>query len=217
MPSLPARPSTTRLAALLLIVGCGGNTLGDAPGPTVHTHPDATVDDARVSKTACIPGQSVACVGAAAYGPCDCPDGGSLQGDGGPLPDGYAPIPASLGRDGYNAIWAVNPAMVPTVRYIMRPLFSIPDCNVVPPYGDSYAAIFSPATAGPSGTFPACSQPNPGHSDCYEPQIYNDINEQFESVHGGQLVLSAFDSDGIATGTMDTAEGIVPLIVKNCP
>jgi hypothetical protein len=36
-------------------------------------------------------------------------------------------------------------------------------------------------------------------------------------VPGGNYVLSAFNADGIATGQMNTDEGIVPLVVKNCP
>jgi len=36
-------------------------------------------------------------------------------------------------------------------------------------------------------------------------------------VPAGMYTLSAFDSTGIAKGQMDTTEGIVPLVVKNCP
>ncbi len=38
----------------------------------------------------------------------------------------------------------------------------------------------------------------------------------FESVPGGMYTLSPFNAEGIATGQMNTTEGIVPLTVKNC-
>jgi len=113
----------------------------------------------------CIPGQSIACGGpfgcsssqvcndaGSGYGSCDCPDASGLPNDAGELPDGYAPIPPSLGRQGYNAIWAVNPFNTPSQGWIFRPLFATPDCAAVPPYGDSYVALFKPTSAGPSGT-----------------------------------------------------------------
>ncbi len=181
---------------------------------------------------ACIPGQSIACGGpngcasyqvcdgaGNAYGPCECPDAATLVGDAGPLPDGYAPIPASLGDQGYNAIWAVDPDEVPSVTWLFRPLFTAPDCRVVPPYGESYAVAFQPMTAGPTGTFPACTQSG-GHgaTPCYEPEILIEGGSySWEQVPGGQLTLSDFDANGIATGMMNTTEGIVPLVVKKCP
>jgi hypothetical protein len=36
-------------------------------------------------------------------------------------------------------------------------------------------------------------------------------------VPGGNYTLSAFNGDGVASGRMDTTEGIVPLVVKKCP
>jgi hypothetical protein len=152
------------------------------------------------------------------YGPCDCPDAASSLGDAGKLPDGYAPLPPLVGNQGYNAIWAVNPAEVPPVLSIMLPLFSAPDCSVLPPYGQFYGVFFNPSSAGPSGTFPACP-PSGGPTPCYEPQQYtrDDGISDWENVPGGKLVLSAFNGEGIATGTMNTAEGIVPLTVKKCP
>jgi hypothetical protein len=179
----------------------------------------------------CIPGQSIACGGpygcpsnqvcndaGNAYGPCDCPDASSYLNDAGELPDGYAPIPPSLGHQGYNAIWAVNPLDTPSQGWIFRPFFSPPDCAAVPPFGDAYAAIFSPITAGPTGTFPSCSQPGGGPMPCYETQIYTYAtgDNSFQTVPGGKLTLSSFNSDGIATGQMDTPQGIIPLIVKAC-
>jgi hypothetical protein len=179
----------------------------------------------------CIPGQSIACSGpygcpsyqvcddaGSAYGPCDCPDGAAVATDAGELPDGYAPIPATIGNQGYSAIWAVNPDWSPSQGWIFRPLFSAPDCSVVPPYGEAYAAIFTPTSAGPSGTYPVCAIGSQGPTPCYETQLYDSTGQSsFEAVPDGILVLSDFNGDGIATGQMDTAEGIVPLIVKKCP
>jgi hypothetical protein len=41
-------------------------------------------------------------------------------------------------------------------------------------------------------------------------------NQIFEGGSGLTYTVSAFDSNGIATGQMDTMEGIVPLVIKNC-
>jgi hypothetical protein len=85
-----------------------------------------------------------------AYGPCDCPEGGgAYEGDGG-LPDGYAPLPPPVGDQGYNALWSAS------AQTIYLPLFSAPDWRIVPPYGDYYAVVFQPASAGPAGVFAAC-------------------------------------------------------------
>ena len=64
-----------------------------------------------------------------------------------------------------------------------------------------------------------CSQSGGGPKPCYEPEVYTyDTGaSEFQAVPGGHLVLSAFNCDGIATGQMDTLQGIVPLVVKNCP
>jgi hypothetical protein len=43
------------------------------------------------------------------------------------------------------------------------------------------------------------------------PNIYD-----FNPVPGETYTLSPFDANGIATGQMNTTEGIVPLVVKNC-
>ncbi|MGO8999285.1 MAG: hypothetical protein ACLQVI_38660 [Polyangiaceae bacterium] len=178
----------------------------------------------------CIPGQSIACGGAYGcasfqvcdesgngYGPCDCPEGGTFNFDDGGVPDGYAPLPPPVGDQGYNAIWVVSGALYPLNAAIFLPLYSAPNCGVVPPYGESYAVAFQPADAGPSGTFPACSQTSTGPTPCYEPEpfVFAGIGN-FENVPGGILTLSTFNADGIATGQMNTTEGIVPLVVKNC-
>lgn len=179
----------------------------------------------------CVPGQSIACGGpygcasfqvcdesGSAYGPCDCPEGGTPAYDDGEAPDGYAPLPPPVGDQGYNALWISSSAISPLTRAIFLPLFSAPDCSVVPPYGQSYVVTFTPATSGPSGTFPACPQDSVGGPmPCYQPEvtIYPSITD-FETVPGGSYTLSAFNADGIATGQMNTNEGIVPLVVKNC-
>jgi hypothetical protein len=181
----------------------------------------------------CIPGQSIACSGpygcpsyqvcnasGSAYELCACPDGGFLAGDGGELPDGYAPLPPPVGDQGYNAIWAsALDQNVPqgVTQAIFLPLFSAPDCTVVPPYGDAYLVVFQPGGAGPTGTFSACSPMPPGPTPCYSPEIFDTPGvADFESVPGGALTLSPFNAAGIATGQMNTTEGIVPLVVKNC-
>ena len=222
LPALLLRFSAGILALGTLLVACGGTTISKAP-----------VDDSGATKTACVPGQSVACVGpggcatnqvcnpeGSAFGPCDCPDAATFVNDAGELPDGYAPIPTSLGTQGYNAIWAVNPLSLPSQGWIFRPLFSVPDCAAVPPYGDSYVALFAPTSAGPSGTFPVCSQSGTGGPmPCYDSQVYTYAtgDSSYQVVPGGKLVVSDFNGDGIATGYMDTIQGIVPLVVKNCP
>jgi hypothetical protein len=156
-----------------------------------------------------------------AYGSCECTDAASVHEDAGSLPDGYAPIPPSMGDQGYNAIWAsasdlnVGPGVS---RVIYVPLFSAPDCRVVPPYGQSYIVAIRNAGADPSGTFPACSQTTSGTTPCYEPELlYSPAEMSFETVPGGSLSLSPFDSEEVASGLMNTTQGIVPLTVKDCP
>jgi hypothetical protein len=179
----------------------------------------------------CVPGESIACGGpyacasfqvceasGEAYGPCDCPEGGAPTYDDGGLPDGYAPLPPPVGDQGYNAIWISSNLISPNSQAIFLPLYSAPDCNVVPPYGESYAVMFfDPVTGGPSGTFPACPVNSLPTTTCYSPEpfLYPGIGD-FEIVPGGMYTLSAFNADGIATGQMNTTEGIVPLVVKNC-
>jgi hypothetical protein len=64
-----------------------------------------------------------------------------------------------------------------------------------------------------------CAQSGGGPSPCYQTQVYTYAtgDSSYQSVPDGKLVLSAFNSEGIATGQMDTAQGIVPLTVKKCP
>jgi hypothetical protein len=180
----------------------------------------------------CVPGQSIACGGpygcasfqvcnesGTGYAPCDCPEGGTFDYEDGGLPDGYAPLPPPVGDQGYNAIWVATyqwpgPPAVP-VGGLFLPLFSAPGCSIVPPYGECYAVQFE--GTGPVGSFPACSQTSAGPTPCYEPTlILWEGATDFESVAGGIYTLSAFNAAGIATGQMNTAEGIVPLVVKNC-
>ena len=176
----------------------------------------------------CIPGQSIECAGPLGclsyqacnsagdgYDPCLCPDGGGYDyGDGG-LPDGYAPLPPTIGNQGYNAIWAPYPGGGQQPA-IYRPLFSAPDCAIVPPYGAFYYVDFEPQTAGPNGTFPSCTGfMNSGPTPCYLP-AYGEGFGIFEGGEGFTYTLSSFDSNGIATGQMNTVQGIVPLVVKNC-
>ena len=54
---------------------------------------------------------------------------------------------------------------------------------------------------------------------CYDSQVYTYAtgDSSYQVVPGGKLVVSDFNGDGIATGYMDTIQGIVPLVVKNCP
>jgi hypothetical protein len=86
-----------------------------------------------------------------------------------------------------------------------------------PPYGDFYFAIFEPATAGPEGTFPSCTGYTASSSGpCYAPGLEGEFGNPFEGGPGLSYALSAFDANGIATGQMDTLQGIVPLVVKNC-
>jgi hypothetical protein len=158
----------------------------------------------------CVPGQSIACGGpfgcasyqvcngtGNGYSPCDCPDAFSYLDDAGAIPDGYAPLPPPVGNQPYNAIWS------PVDWTIYLPLFSAPDCTVIPPYGDSYWVEFRPegasGGAGPSGTFPICSFNTP---PCYGPQI-NGANG-WDGVDGDMYTLTAFGGDGLATGHMDT-------------
>ena len=178
----------------------------------------------------CVPGQSIACGGpsgcisfqvcnetGSGYGPCDCPEGGTLSHyeDGG-LPDGYAALPPPVGDQGYNAIWVAWTQAPVFTQAILLPLFSAPDCNAVqPPYGETYAVGFQPGTVGPSGTFPACSAAIT--EGCYQPYlVFSEGFTQVNNATGGVYTLSSFNADGIATGQMNTAEGIVPLVVKNC-
>jgi hypothetical protein len=103
---------------------------------------------------------------------------------------------------------------------IYLPLFSAPDCAVVPPYGEYYFVVFEPSTTGPSGTFPSCPGLYMGGSPpCYGPTRTSAARGQ-DYVGGGtgfSYTLSAFDTNGIATGQMSTTDGLVPLVVKNCP
>jgi hypothetical protein len=102
-------------------------------------------------------------------------------------------------------------------RVLFIPLFSAPDCNVLLPYGGAYSVTFQPNSAGPSGTFPACSQSGTNPTACYQPQPFTIPGfSDPENVPRGMYTLSSFDSDGIATGQMNTSEGIVPLVVKSC-
>jgi hypothetical protein len=172
----------------------------------------------------CVPGQSIACAGpygcpsfqvcnasGSAYGPCDCPDAATLYGADAE-PDGYAPLPPPVGAQGYNAIWSAG------AHTVFLPLFSAPSCQVVPPYGEYYGAVFQPSGVGPTGTFPYCNVYGGGPMPCYvvELQVMSGGIDD-ESLPGGTYNLSAFNADGIATGQMNTTEGIVPLVVKNCP
>jgi hypothetical protein len=210
--------------------GCISSQVCDAEG---NAYGSCVCSGDGGTRLLCVPGQSIACGGphgctsyqvcngtGSGYEPCACPDGGALVGDGGELPDGYAPLPPPVGDQGYNAIWAsASDINVPpgVTQAIFLPLFSAPACNVVPPYGDAYLVAFQAGGAGPTGTFPACSQTSPPSTPCYSPEILIQAGiMDFESVPGGTLTLSPFNASGIATGQMNTAEGIVPLVVKNC-
>jgi hypothetical protein len=177
----------------------------------------------------CVPGQSVACGGpygcpsyqlcndaGSAYGPCDCPDAANFLNDAGEVPDGYAPLPPPVGDQGYNAIWAYESNWSAPGIYL--PLFSAPDCAVNPPFGEFFFVIFEPAATGPAGTLPSCPGLGMGSSEpCYSPALAGGAGNQiFEGGSGLTYTVSAFDSNGIATGQMDTMEGIVPLVIKNC-
>jgi hypothetical protein len=70
--------------------------------------------------------------------------------------------------------------------------------------------------SGPSGTLSACPALPSGSATCYLPGISVGTGFSEEVVPGGVYTLSAFNADGIATGQMNTTEGIVPLVVKNC-
>jgi hypothetical protein len=106
-------------------------------------------------------------------------------------------------------------------RYL--PFFSASDCSVIPPYGEAYTVGFRPSPsfppygdggggAGPNGTFPAC---NVNNNPCCMVTI--DGMGSNDTTPGDTYTLSAFDGDGIATGQMNTNQGIVPLVVKSCP
>jgi hypothetical protein len=128
-----------------------------------------------------------------------------------PIGDSYAPLPPQPGDASYTAIYAVYQGS----SAVFRPLFSQPSCAVVPPYGESYVVEFTPPDAGPSGTFRACYYSTA--PPCYQPGLdpgAGPITEEF--VTRGVYTLTAFDDAGIATGAMDTTEGIVPLVVKTC-
>jgi hypothetical protein len=175
------------------------------------------------AKLSCIPGQSIACGGpygcasfqvcdatGDGYGSCDCPDAASyLHADAATTPDGYAPLPPPVGDQGYNAIWSASAARV----YL--PLFSAPSCEVIPPYGLIFAVDFRPVGSGPVGTFSAnCGSAT---TPCYEANLTsNGAGLNTVSTTGGTYTLSAFSASGVATGQMSTAQGIVPLYVKNC-
>ncbi|HEY1695515.1 MAG TPA: hypothetical protein VGG39_25270 [Polyangiaceae bacterium] len=131
--------------------------------------------------------------------------------DAGDWPDGYAHLPPPQGNQGYNAVWSVSEQTV----YV--PLFSAPDCSVIPPYGQSYAVSFRPSGSGvgPSGTFTACwgnTAPT-----CYDVSYWNSADGSLHASEGDSYTLSAFDGDGLATGQVETNQGIVPLVVKSCP
>jgi hypothetical protein len=136
------------------------------------------------------------------------PDAGSIS-----FGDVYAPLPPQPGDAGFNAIYAQGYAAEMGVVFL--PLFSEPDCLVVPPYGEYYAVSFDPSTSGPTGTFEACAS-TPA-APCYQPQTAVGKTWWPEIVDGGMYTLSEFDDAGIASGKMNTNEGIVPLIVKRCP
>jgi hypothetical protein len=157
-------------------------------------------------------------------GHCMAPDGGGSQdgtvggGDGEQASpegstsmDGYAPLPHQPGNASFTAIYA------PSQATVYRPLFSEPSCDVVPPYGQYYEVVFAPRDAGPTGTFAECVG-GPQQPRCANVNI-TDISSGLmtEAVDGGMYTLSDFDNAGIATGKMDTAQGIVQLIVKMCP
>ena len=206
-------------------LGCPGFQVCNADGSGYG--PCACASDGGIL---CVPGQSIQCVGpygcvsyqvcdatGKAYEPCVCAEGGSDYGDGG-VPDGWAPLPPPVGDQGYNAFWAYDGQWSANAIYL--PLFSAPDCAIVPPYGEYYFVIFEPSTTGPAGTFPSCPSLGTGGSPaCYAPaRESTGSGEDF--VGGGanlSYTLSAFDANGIATGQMNTTDGLVPLVVKNCP
>jgi hypothetical protein len=168
----------------------------------------------------CIPGQSIACGGpfgcasfqvchdtGDAYGPCDCPDSGLASSDGG-LPDGYAPLPPTVGDQGYNAVWK------PGAETLYVPIFSAPSCALAYPLGEYYLVRLS-ASFAPVGTFPNC-----GGAPCYSVERWEGDpggGTNYQNLPNGIYTLSAFDTDGIARGQMNTIDGIVPLVVKYCP
>jgi len=204
MSGMASRTSTlcTAFAGVAALSACGGVTSGT----------ECTADTDCKGDRVCNAGQ------------CMAPDGSALQdgtvggGDAGHIPpeastskDGYAPLPPLPGNASFTAIYA------PSEKTVYRPLFSEPSCDVVPPYGQYYEVFFAPSNAGPSGTFAECVG-GPQQPRCANVNI-TDISSGLmtETVDGGMYTLSAFDNGGIATGQMDTAQGIVPLIVKKCP
>jgi hypothetical protein len=207
--------------------GCISSQVCDDAG----TGYGACVCEGDAAGLLCIPGQSIACSGpygcpsfqvcnasGSAYGACDCPEGGTGDSGDGGLPDGYAPLPPPVGDQGYNAILGPAPSLpgaAPVSIYL--PLFSAPDCRVVPPYGQAYLVYFEPADTDPSGTLPAClSGAGVSAVPCYFPSVAANGVIDSETVPGGVYTLSAFDANGIARGQMNTNEGIVPLVVKSC-
>jgi hypothetical protein len=127
------------------------------------------------------------------------------------LTDAYAPLPPAQDGGGFNAIF------VEANHWLYLPLFSMPSCEVIPPYGECYVVKFE--TGGPSGVFPSCS---PGSGPCYtvSRMISLDLNGYMQSEEdfaNGRYELSSFDDAGIAVGMMDTKDGLVPLAVKRCP
>jgi hypothetical protein len=170
----------------------------------------------------CVPGQSIACGGpygcasfqvcngtGSGYGPCDCPDAFSYLDDAGAIPDGYAPLPPPVGDQPYNALWSASQ------QELYLPLFSAPDCIVIPPYGSYYNVAFVPPGQGigPSGTFPTCAGNN---GPCYQPMI-DQTGGSVANSPGDTYTLSAFGGDGLASGQMNSDQGIIPLVVKSCP
>lgn len=148
------------------------------------------------------------------YDPCVCAEGGGYYGDGG-VPDGYAPLPPPVGDQGYNAIWAYVSNW--SANGLLLPLFSAPNCAVDPPFGEYFFVIFEPSTAGPAGTFTSCPGLGTGGTPpCYAPTREGSFGGMFEGAPGLTYTLSDFDSNGIATGQMETTEGIIPLVVKRC-
>jgi hypothetical protein len=173
----------------------------------------------------CVPGQSIACGGpfgcasfqvcngaGNGYSPCDCPDALSYVDDAGNYPDGYAHLPPPVGNQGYNAI-SIEPG--DAGHQVFLPLFSAPDCTVIPPYGSYYEVDFEqPSGSGPSGTFGTCYGTN--NMPCYALSFAGSGPDE-NSAPSDTYTLSTFGGDGLATGQMDSDQGIIPLVVKFCP
>ena len=188
------------VAALGALPACGGVTSGtecasdtDCKGDRICNAGQCTPPDADASQDSSMTG-----------------DGGHASPEASTPKDGYAPLPPQPGNASFTAIYA------PSERTVYMPLFSEPSCNVVPPYGQYYEVFFAPSNAGPTGTSAECVG-GPQQPRCANVNI-TDISSGLmtESVDGGVYTLSAFDSTGIASGQMDTAQGIVPLTVKKC-